>query len=54
MSTHPVTWRTNADGSLACPHRDLSVCPTCAEHPEVAEVVGAHYWDPSGELAGLA
>lgn len=43
---NPSTWRTNADGSLVCPHRDLSVCAECARHPEVIEVYGAHYWDP--------
>lgn len=50
-TTNPAEWNTNADGSLACPHRDLSVCPSCATHPEVADVVGAHYHDPDGTIA---
>lgn len=39
----PWTWTTNADGSLVCPHRDLSVCPSCAELPQVVEAAGAHF-----------
>lgn len=39
----PATWATNADGSLVCPHRDLSVCSACAGLPGVTEVVGAHF-----------
>ena len=47
----PGTWSTNANGSLACPHRDVSVCPACAAHPEVTEVAGAHFYDPTGDIA---
>lgn len=47
----PAWWRTNADGSLVCPHRDLSVCLACSTLPGVTEVAGAHYWDPDGEIA---
>lgn len=43
-----MSWRTNADGSLVCPHRELSVCPDCAAHPDVIEVEGAHFHDPHG------
>jgi hypothetical protein len=43
QNVNPATWRTNADESLVCPHRDLSVCPACAAHPEVVEVYGVHY-----------
>ena len=47
-------YRTNADGSAVCPHRDLTVCPhrdltvcpDCATHPHIVEVVGAHYHLP--------
>jgi len=42
-------YRTNADGSLACPHRDLSCCPTCAKHLGVVEVMGAHYFVPDAD-----
>lgn len=46
----PETWRTNADGSLVCPHRDLSVCPACSSLPGVTEVAGAHFYDPDGSI----
>ncbi len=36
-------YRTNADGSAVCPHRDMSVCADCATHPHIVEVFGAHY-----------
>lgn len=36
-------FRTNADGSLVCQHRDLSVCNDCAVLPNVREVFGVHY-----------
>lgn len=39
-------YRTNADGSAVCPHRDLSVCPECATDPAMVEVFGAHYYLP--------
>jgi hypothetical protein len=53
-----VTFRTNADGSLVCPHRDLSVCPAClAQFPDLMDVFGAVYLvtDPAerAELAAL-
>jgi hypothetical protein len=47
----PLFWRTNADGSLACPHRDLSVCPLCAAHPDVYDIAGAHYHLTTAEAA---
>jgi hypothetical protein len=47
----PKGWREGFDQSLACPHRDVSVCEECASRPEVVEVIGAHYWDPTGEIA---
>jgi hypothetical protein len=46
----PKGWREGHDGSLACPHRDCSVCPKCdAAHVECVDVVGAHFWlaDPA-------
>lgn len=53
MPTHsfPAGFRTASDGSLICRHRDLSVCPECAAHPAVTEVVGAHFFDPDGSVA---
>lgn len=39
-------FRTNADGTAACRHRDLSVCADCAMDPAIVEVVGAHYHLP--------
>lgn len=47
----PAYWRTDADGSLVCPHRDLSVCSDCATLPGVTEVAGAHFYDPDGKIA---
>lgn len=40
----PRGWRRGTQDEVACPHRDLSVCPTCATEPEVMDVFGAHYW----------
>lgn len=41
----PSDWREGHDGSLACPHRDVSVCPSCAStHAEAVEVAGVHFW----------
>ena len=43
--------------TLICPHRDLSVCPSCAEStPECVEVYGSHYWiaDPDERAAMIA
>lgn len=56
MSTTTITpnppkhWHEQADGSLVCPHRDLSVCPDCAaSHVEAVDVFGQHFWiaDPA-------
>jgi hypothetical protein len=52
----PRGFRRGHDDSLACPHRDVSCCDACAlKHPEIVDVVGAHFWvpDPS-ERAKLA
>jgi hypothetical protein len=47
--------RTNADGSAVCPHRDLSVCPSCADNLAMVEVAGVHYFIPDpAERAELA
>ena len=47
----PAGWRENQiDYSVACPHRDCSVCNACATaHEECVEVVGLHMWiaDPA-------
>lgn len=60
MSTNATTvirFRSNADGTAVCPHRDLSVCTECASHPEIVEVSGAHFHiaDPAerAELAAM-
>jgi hypothetical protein len=49
----PASWRTNADGSLVCDHRDMSVCRECAQHPLVLDCMGAHYLDHDGRLAAM-
>lgn len=37
-------YRTNADGSAVCPHRDLSVCTPCAAADRMlVEVEGVHF-----------
>ena len=37
-------------GLLRCPHRDLSVCPVCADTtPECCESMAGHYWMPTEE-----
>ena len=42
-----MRYRTNADGSAVCRHRNLGVCPDCAAaDPELVEVVGAYYHVP--------
>jgi hypothetical protein len=50
------TFRTNADGSLVCDHRDLSCCEACADHPEIVEVYGSHFLvtDPTERAELLA
>lgn len=55
----PRGWHEQRDGALVCPHRDLSVCPTCdAETPEAVEVYGAHFWiatpEERAEFAALS
>src|SRR5580765_4967327 len=50
----PRTFRTNADGSAVCPHRDLSVCRECAALPGVVDVYGAHYVLPPDDAAASA
>jgi hypothetical protein len=47
-------FRTNADGTAVCLHRDLSVCPECSHHPHVVEVSGAHYAFPDKATADEA
>lgn len=42
-----TTYRTNADGSAVCRHRDLSVCPKCIlGDPDLIEAVGAWFHIP--------
>jgi hypothetical protein len=46
----PRGFRAGHDGSLACPHRNVTCCPQCAgEYPEIVEVYGRHFWvaDPA-------
>lgn len=50
-------YRHNADGSVVCPHRDLSVCAVCAAaDPTLVDVYGAHFEvpDPAERDALLA
>lgn len=54
----PRGFRRGHGEDLACPHRDVSTCPACAaEHEEIVEVYGTHYWigDPTerGELLAV-
>lgn len=50
----PKGWHEQADGTLVCPHRDLSVCPSCADaHEACVEVVGAHFWLPDADDRAL-
>jgi hypothetical protein len=50
-ATNGRTFRENADDSLVCAHRDLSVCDECeAQTTELTECYGNYYWDPNGEL----
>jgi len=44
----PRGFRKGHDGSLACPHRDISCCGECAKaHEEIVDVVGCHFWVPN-------
>lgn len=46
----PKGFRKGTQDEIACPHRDLSCCPTCAAaHVELVDVAGRHYWyaDPA-------
>lgn len=41
----PHSFREGHSGDLACPHRDVSCCSSCAHaHPEIVEVYGQHFW----------
>jgi hypothetical protein len=44
----PAGWKENRmDGTIACRHRDMSVCRDCDEaNPAAYNVSGAHYWIP--------
>lgn len=45
-----MKYRSNADGSAVCAHRDLSVCDACADSDEaLVEVVGAHFYVPNAD-----
>lgn len=42
-------YREQADGSLVCRHRDLSVCKPCLDaDPDLVDVMGAVYLIPVG------
>ena len=51
----PRNFREGHTGNLACPHRDVSCCPACAQaHEEIVEVGGQHFWiDDPEERAEL-
>jgi hypothetical protein len=44
----PNGLRLGHDESVACKHRDLSVCPVCAAAfaPDLVDVYGQHFWVP--------
>lgn len=44
-STAPK-FRSNADGTAVCAHRDLTVCADCATDETIVEVFGAFYHLP--------
>lgn len=47
MKPTPPKFRIGHSGDLACPHRDVSCCESCAdEHEEIIEVYGQHFWEP--------
>lgn len=48
MTAPPEGFREDPDqGTLRCPHRDLSCCPACvAEHEAIVDADGAAYWIP--------
>lgn len=52
----PTKYRSNADGTAVCRHRDLSVCADCAAADEaLVPVSGAYYHVPNpAERAALA
>ncbi len=55
--SQPRSFRTNADGSLVCDHRDLSCCDACvAKHaPHIVDVYGRHFWfESDAELGEFA
>src|SRR5690349_21489268 len=60
MKPLPRGLRRGHDDSMACPHRDLSVCSACAKKhaPALVDVCGHHYWIPNederAELMALA
>ncbi len=50
-------YRTNADGSAVCPHRDLTCCPDCvASDVRLVDVAGEYYFvpDPAERAALIA
>lgn len=40
----PKGFRTGHDGSLACPHRDVSCCAVCSKRAEIVEIYSRHFW----------
>lgn len=44
----PRGWREDEDGQVACPHRDVSVCPGCADADFIVEVYGQFFFAPDG------
>lgn len=49
MKTKAIHFHEQADGSLVCPHRDLSTCEECfAATPNLVDVYSKVYrWEPS-------
>ena len=46
MASTPKQFHVQADGSVVCPHRDLSVCADCAGDDRLVEVSGAYFYEP--------
>lgn len=49
----PKGFRTGHCGDVACPHRDLSVCPECGSSDFLVEVYGQHFFAPDGREAAI-
>ena len=45
VARKPKGFRQSFNEEMACAHRDVSVCPECAnKYANIVEVAGTHYW----------